>query len=125
MKKIIVICALLLSTSIVFPKPVILVNVDQWFDSYENLTWEDERQRLSSFAIFLKRKPETNGYIAFYVGKREKGEEVRSRIKRVKEFLVCKLEIKEDRIILVDAGEREENLTILQPVSKNNPPPNF
>jgi hypothetical protein len=31
--------------------------VDQWFDSYGDLSWEDEKARLDNFAIALRQDP--------------------------------------------------------------------
>ncbi len=56
MKKIIIICILgILFPTIGFSKPntMRLVLVDEWFDSYGNIDWEDEKARLVYFATFV------------------------------------------------------------------------
>lgn len=44
--------------------------VDEWFDSYGDISWEDEKAHLDNFAIALQRDPNTIGYIIVYAGRR-------------------------------------------------------
>jgi hypothetical protein len=128
MNKFIIICLFLLLIPIVgFSKHTTFksVKVDQWFDYYGDITWQEEKAHLINFALYLRQNPDEVGYIAFHIGKKDKSKEVKSRIKKAKKYLISELKIKENRIITVDAGRAEETIIILQPVSKNMSPPDF
>ena len=99
--------------------------VDQWFDSYDKLPWEEEKLRLDNFAMFLKRNPKMKGYIAFYLGKDIHTSEATARIDRVRDHLVSTRDIDPTRLVLVDKGNTEKTRTILQPVLEDKPPPEF
>ena len=45
----------------------LLSETDQWFDSYGDLSWEDEKVHLDNFAIALQHDPESIGYIIVYL----------------------------------------------------------
>jgi hypothetical protein len=100
-------------------------SVDEWFDSYGKLPWEEERLHLDNFAIYLKRNPEMVGYLAYYVGDDSSEAEMEARIGRAKEYLICEFKIDKKRIIVVKAEKREKTKVVLQPVSKEKRPPDF
>ena len=101
------------------------LKVDQYFDSYGELSWEEETFRLDNLARFLQLKRDFVGYIAFYTGKKDKSGRIKERVERAKDYLVCKRKIDEARIIIVDAGSKAETQTILHPVHKDAPTPDF
>lgn len=115
---------LLIIVVLAFPK-LSVVTADKWFDSYGNISWQEEQARLGNFAIFLERNPDMIGYIAFYIGDKDSSKKVKQRIKRGKKFLLSKFKVEESRIAIINAGKKEETEIILQPVSKNVPPPKF
>jgi hypothetical protein len=66
------------------------------------------------------------GYVAFYVGKNDKESDIQKRVIRAKNYLLHgRTKIGKERIVVVNAGKREETRTVLQPVLKTKPPPNF
>lgn len=94
---------------------------DQWFDSYGNLSWEDEKAHLDNFAIALQNYPDSIGYIIVYAGHRSCVGEAKDRTLRAKKYLVQTRAIKASRIKLIDGGHREELTVILQPVPRGAP----
>ena len=99
--------------------------MDEYFESYGELSWEEETLRLDNLAHFLQLKRDFVGYIAFYTGKKDNSGRVKERVGRAKDYLVCRRKIDEARIITVDAGQRAETQTILHPAPKDAPTPNF
>lgn len=99
--------------------------VDQWFDSYGHLPWDEEKLHLDNFAIHLKQNPNMKGYIVFYIGKDIDAKEASTRIARVKDYLLCTRDVDPMRIVIVDKGSREKTRTILQPVLADKQPPDF
>jgi hypothetical protein len=97
-------------------------SADNYFDSYRNLTWREERAHLENFAIALRRHPEMVGYIGYYVGEKSSTKSVNDRIERAKKYLISEFKIEASRIIIVNLGKQEETLTILQPSEKNKSP---
>ena len=100
-------------------------NFDQYFASYGNISWKKEQVYLYNFALSLERESDLIGYIAFFVGTRDNPKKVMKRIKRAEEFLISKHKIDASRIIIINAGRKEETKIILQPVSKYVPRPTF
>lgn len=98
---------------------------DEWFDTYGVISWESEKLHLDNFGIYLKRNPDMNGYIGFYLGENADPTELAARMERSKKYLVCNLEIAERRVILINGGKRSETKIILQPITKDNPIPDF
>lgn len=99
--------------------------VDEYFDSYGDVTWEKEKNYLDNFAVALKEDVDLIGYIAFYVGKENCLDEIESRVNRAVSYLVNKRKIQRSRIITIHAGYAEKLKIILQPVEKNAPKLNF
>ena len=48
----------------------VVTSTDQPFDSYGDISWEDEMAHLDNFAIALQHDPDSIGYIIVYVGRR-------------------------------------------------------
>ena len=127
-----IIAALLIFAFVVSFSQLNLINsvradssVDSYFDSYSNISWEDEKARLENFASRLILDPKMIGYIAFYIGKKESSKGYKSRINRVRKYLIGFRKIEKRRIVIIDAGKREESFTILQPIDKDSPKPEF
>ena len=95
--------------------------VDQWFDSYGDLSWEDEKARLDNFAIALRQDPNLIGYILVYAGRRACVNEAKNRGLRAKKYLVETRGIQASRIKWIDGGYREELTVILQPAPPGAP----
>jgi hypothetical protein len=107
-------------------RPFPVAHADQWFDSYGKVPWAEEKLHLDNFAMHLKDNPDMIGYVAFYVGKNDKEANTQKRVVRAKNYLLHgRTKIDKERIIVVNAGKREETRTVLQPVLKANPPPSF
>jgi len=94
---------------------------DQWFDSYGNISWEDEKAHLDNFAIALQQDPNLIGYIIVYAGRRACVGEAKDRALRAKKYVVETRGIQESRIKWIDGGYREELIVILQPAPRGAP----
>lgn len=95
--------------------------VDQWFDSYGDLSWEDEKAHLDNFAIALHNDPDSLGYVIVYAGRRSCFGEAKSRALRAKNYLVQTRAVAASRIKSIDGGYREELTVILQPAPRGAP----
>ncbi len=94
---------------------------DQWFDSYGNLSWDDEKAHLDNFAIALQHDPNLIGYIIVYAGKRACVGEAKDRALRAKKYVVETRGIQESRLKWIDGGHHEDLTVILQPVPPGAP----
>lgn len=94
---------------------------DQWFDSYGNLSWENEKAHLDNFAIALQHDPDLIGYMIVYAGRRACVGEAKDRALRAKKYVVEMRGIPESRIKWIDGGYREELTVILQPAPRGAP----
>ena len=94
---------------------------DQWFDSYGDLSWEDEKAHLDNFAIALQHDPNLIGHIIVYAGKRACANEGKDRALRAKKYMVETRGIQESRVKWIDGGYREELTVILQPTPPGAP----
>lgn len=81
---------------------------DQWFDSYGDLSWEDEKAHLENFAIALQNDRDSIGYIIVYAGRRSCVGEAKDRALRTKKYLIQTRAIEASRIKMIDGGYREE-----------------
>lgn len=88
------------------------------FDSYGDLSWENEAARLDNFAATLQHNPELIGYIIVYAGRRACVGEARDRALRAKKYVVETRGIRASRIKWIDGGYREELTVVLQPVPR-------
>ena len=77
-------------------------------DEYGDVCWNREKVILRNFAIELKNRPEAEGYLIHYAGRRTPSLDLALRRgRRAKEYLV-KLGVSPERIVPVDGGYREE-----------------
>lgn len=96
------------------------------FDSYGNISFDDEKKRLDGLALELRKDSKMRACIIAYAGRRMRAGELQKRVTRAKNYLVNELEIKADRIMTKDGGCRED-LTIglyLMPPVATEPTPN-
>jgi hypothetical protein len=96
-------------------RPFLTPAVDQWFDSYGDLSWEDERAHLDNFAVALQHDAHAIGYIIVYAGRVACVRDARDRALRAKKYLVTTHGIEANRIKWIDGGYREKLTVILQP----------
>ena len=94
---------------------------DRWFDSYGDLSWEDEKAHLDNFAIALQQDSNLIGNIIVYAGKRSCANEAKDRALRAKKYVVETPGIQESRVKWLDGGYREQLTVILQPVPSGAP----
>lgn len=99
--------------------------IDEWYDTYQNISWSEEKAHLFSFAVFLQRNPEMSGYIAFCGKDRRELRTKKARAARAKKYLISNLKIAKKRIILVNGQTCDVSITILQPIAKGVSPPRF
>jgi hypothetical protein len=98
-----------------------LTNNQRMFDSYGDLSWEDEKAHLDNFAIALQHDPDSIGYIIVYAGRRACVSEAKERALRAKKYVVETRGIQTSRIKWIDGGYREELTVILQPAPRRAP----
>ena len=77
-------------------------------DSYQNLSFEDEKARLDNFALNLRKQVGMLGYIVVYSGEGRSARKARARAKRAKNYLVTKHSIEAGRIVTKYGGHREK-----------------
>lgn len=94
---------------------------NQWFDSYGDLSWEDEKAHLDNYAIALQEDSNLIGNIIVYAGRRSCANEAKNRALRAKKYLVETRGIQESRVKWLDGGYRKELTVILQPVPPGAP----
>jgi hypothetical protein len=94
---------------------------DQWFDSYGNLSGDDEKAHLDNFAIALQHDPNLIGYIIVYAGRRACVDEAKDRALRAKKYVVETRGIQESRVKWIDGGYRVDLTVILQPIPRGAP----
>lgn len=95
--------------------------VDEWFDSYGDISWEDEKAHLDNFVIALQNDLGRTGYIIVYAGRRSCENQSKDRALRAKKYLVETRGIPARRIKWIDGGYREDQTVILQPVPRDSP----
>lgn len=94
---------------------------DEPFDSYGDISWEEEKAHLDNFAIALQHDPNLIGYIIVYAGQRACVCEAEDRARRAKKYLVKTRGVQENRVRWIDGGYREKLTVILQPVPLGAP----
>jgi hypothetical protein len=94
---------------------------DRLFDSYGNLSWENEKAHLDNFAIALEQERDLVGIIIVYAGRRSCANEARDRAVRAKNYVAQTRGIEPNRIKWIDGGYRETVTVILQPMPSGAP----
>ena len=94
---------------------------DEPFDSYGDISWEEEKAHLDNFAIALQRDPNLIGYIIVYAGKRACVGEAEDRARRAKKYLAETRGVQEGRVKWIDGGYRGKLTVILQPLPPGAP----
>jgi hypothetical protein len=78
------------------------------FDSYSDIPFESEKQRLDCFSEQMRQYASTQAYIMVYAGRRARAGEAEARARRAKEYLVKGRGIEAGRITTIDGGHQEE-----------------
>lgn len=98
-----------------------VLTVDEYFDSYGDVSWEEEKVHLDNLGIALQRDSDMIGYIIVYAGQRACLGEAQDRALRAKQYVVQIHGIEESRVISIDGGHREKLTTVLQPIERGAP----
>jgi hypothetical protein len=82
-------------------------------DEFGDMPCGREQARLDNYWLQLSNEAESQGYLIFYEGKYWEGRNPRhgeafAEASKYKDYLVRVLEIKPDRIIIIDGGYREK-----------------
>jgi len=95
------------------------------FDTYGDISFEDEKARLDNFAIQVLNSPDELGAIMVFAGNPTYRGEAQYRLQRAKDYLVKVRGIDPARLITTDGGYRPGATTILYLIYKNEhvPPP--
>lgn len=94
---------------------------DEPFDSFGDISWEEEKAHLDNFAIALQHDPNLIGYIIVYARQRACVAEAQDRARRAKKYVVETRGVQESRVKWIDGGYREKLTVILQPVPPGAP----
>jgi hypothetical protein len=97
--------------------------IEDRFDEYGDIGFEDEEARLDNFAIDLLNWPQGKGYIVAYGGRRGRRGEARKRAERAKNYLVTVRGIPANQVVIIDGGYRENLSIVLKLRSQDLPPP--
>lgn len=109
---------------------------DRNFDSFGNITCEDEWARLDSLAVELQNSPDVRAYIIYYGGRHyrfynkphirlPRRGEAEARAARIKPYLVNVRGINAERVTMINGGFREEwsaDIYVLPPETQAVPP---
>lgn len=91
-------------------------------DSYQNLSFDEEKARLDNFAVHLKNQVDMLGYIVVYAGERQSVSKARARARRARNYLVTKHGIEAGRIVAKYGGRREKSTVALAMASPRGTP---
>jgi hypothetical protein len=83
------------------------------FDTYHDISWENEMARLDTFSILLQEVPDLIGYITVYSGKQSCAGDAQRRGMRAKKYLVEYRHIDWNRVVWKDAGYLERTYVML------------
>jgi hypothetical protein len=92
-------------------------------DEYGALSWEEEKKRLARFAARLLQRPDAQGYVIAYDGRRARAGEALARAERARAYLEKELKMESGRIVAVDGGYREDQAVELYAVRSGTKPP--
>ncbi len=92
-------------------------------DSYGILPIKEEQARLDHFAVVLKNRPGTMGYILSYLARRVSARAARAVGERAKAYLVKDQGIDANRVVLVEGGFKDELTVDLWLVPTGATPP--
>lgn len=92
-------------------------------DEYGSITRNEEKARLSNFAIALQNEPGAQSYIIAYGGYRSRAGEAQRRADFAKNYLINQYDIDARRIVTVDGGFKEETAVELWIVPQGAAPP--
>lgn len=92
------------------------------FDSYGELSLEQEKQRLDNFVTALKDQ-EGAGYIISYGGKRARVREAIERAQRARNYLIKVRNFPRGQLKAINGGHREESLVELYVMTPGGCPP--
>jgi hypothetical protein len=94
------------------------------FDSYQSLSFEEEKARLDNFALHLREQVGMLGYIIVYAGDRQNVSKARARATRARNYLVTKHGVEARRIVTKYGGRRERFTVELAMASPQYAPKN-
>lgn len=77
-------------------------------DTYHDISFEEEKARLDSFALNLQKQSGMIGYVVTYAGQRDRASKARVRAERAKNYLIHKRGIEAKRIMTKYGGRRKE-----------------
>jgi hypothetical protein len=92
------------------------------FDSLDDISLEQEKQRLDNFLVALLDK-KAIAYIIAYGGKRARADEAMKRANRARQYLVDVRGFPNDHIKVIDGGYRQERALVLYVVFDGVCPP--
>lgn len=99
-------------------------HADEWFDSFERTSWDEERAHLYGLVVYLRQNPESNGYILKCYQNSEGKLVATRRMKLIRNFLKKQMRISLSRLVM-SVGKCNVEQTILQPFEKKGELPSF
>jgi hypothetical protein len=109
----IVVCFLSMTFGSITGLPTSTLNLDQVriFDTYGNISWNDEKARLDNLVLQLRNESSAVAHIIAYGGRRTCLGEAQARASRAKNYLVNERGVEFSRVIWRD-GSYRENLEV-------------
>ena len=92
-------------------------------DTFTNLPFTKEAERLETFAKELLKEPGAQGYILVYAGRKENSGVTEAHAYRLKSRLIKEYDFEDGRITTVDGGYRESRTVELFIVPMGSVPP--
>jgi hypothetical protein len=102
---------------------VITVNVEDRFDEYGDIKFEDEMARLDNFAVELQNWPQGVGYIIAYGGRVGRRGEALRRAERAKRYMTTVRGIPPEQVVIIEGGYQEDLRLALKLRGQDAPPP--
>jgi hypothetical protein len=89
------------------------------------LTFDEEKERLDSFAITLTQNARLKGYIVVYAGKVSCSNEAQLRANRARDYVITTAKISKERVIALNGGYRETTIERLYVLGPEDDPPDL
>lgn len=97
--------------------------VEDRFDEYGDISFENEQARLDNFAASLQDWPQGVGYIIAYGGRVGRRGEALKRAERAKHYLTTVRYIPPEQVVIIDGGYQEDLRLVLKMRARGVPPP--
>jgi hypothetical protein len=99
------------------------VIIEDRFDEYGDIKFENEMARLDNYAVALQNWPQGVGYIIAYGGRVGRRGAALKRAERAKRYLTTVRYIPAAQVVIIDGGYHEDLTLVLKLRGRDAPPP--